>query len=153
MHSHRVTGAAATRLPPGCGRPVPLTETDAVLAINDAFYRAFVRGDFTAMDAIWSQRPSVACIHPGWSPLIGRSTVMESWRAILANPPPLRMSRPQIFALGDTAFVVCRELVGDSVLAATNVFVREEDGWKLVHHQAGPTPETAEAAPPHAQLH
>jgi hypothetical protein len=29
-------------------------------------------------------------------------------------------------------------MIGESLLAATNVFVREGGGWKLVHHQAGP---------------
>ena len=33
--------------------------------------------------------------------------------------------------------VACIHL-GDSVLAATNIFVRQADGWKLAHHQAGP---------------
>ena len=37
------------------------------------------------------------------------------------------------------ALVVCREVIGDTTLAATNVFVRERGDWRLVHHQAGPT--------------
>jgi hypothetical protein len=39
---------------------------------------------------------------------------------------------------GDTAIVLCRELVGGSPLIATNIFVREDEGWKLLHHQSGP---------------
>jgi len=34
--------------------------------------------------------------------------------------------------------VICRELVGGSPLAATNVFVREDGAWRLLHHQSGP---------------
>jgi hypothetical protein len=34
--------------------------------------------------------------------------------------------------------VICRELVAGSPLVATNVFVLEDEGWKLVHHQSGP---------------
>src|SRR3546814_17800766 len=39
---------------------------------------------------------------------------------------------------GEAAFVTCYEVIGDSLLAATNIFVLEDGGWKLVHHQAGP---------------
>jgi hypothetical protein len=36
--------------------------------------------------------------------------------------------------------VLCHEHVEQTALAATNVFVREGGGWKMVHHQAGPSP-------------
>jgi hypothetical protein len=28
----------------------------------------------------------VSCVHPGWPVLVGRQTVLESWRRILGNP-------------------------------------------------------------------
>jgi len=34
--------------------------------------------------------------------------------------------------------VTCGESVGNSLLAATNLFVRENGGWRLVHHHASP---------------
>jgi hypothetical protein len=34
--------------------------------------------------------------------------------------------------------VICYETMGDTVLVATNIFVREAGTWKLAHHQAGP---------------
>jgi hypothetical protein len=58
----------------------------SVLFANEAFYAAFAARDIEAMDELWSRRPNVTCIHPGWSPLIGRDSVMQSWRAILSNP-------------------------------------------------------------------
>ena len=58
----------------------------SVLFANDAFYAAFAGRDLEAMDELWSRRPNVTCIHPGWSPLIDRDSVMQSWRAILSNP-------------------------------------------------------------------
>jgi hypothetical protein len=93
-----------------------------------------------AMAALWADGERVSCIHPGWNVLAGRETVLESWRAILANP-----DQPRVVAGGATAtvvdgvaIVVCRELVGGSPLAATNVFVRQDGRWRLLHHQAGP---------------
>jgi ketosteroid isomerase-like protein len=119
-----------------------MSEHAAVLFANEAFYVAFAVCDFPAMDALWSRRPSVTCIHPGWSVLAGRDSVMESWRSILANPNAPRVGCRNAVAhvLGDTAYVVCYEAIDGSFLIATNVFVREDGGWKMVHHQAGATP-------------
>ena len=117
-------------------------ERDAVLFTNEAFYRAFADRDFAAMDALWSRRNPVACIHPGWSPIAGRDRVMASWRGILSNPqsPAVACRRAQVFMQGDGAFVVCFEQMEGAFLIATNYFRREADGWKMTHHQAGPVP-------------
>jgi hypothetical protein len=113
---------------------------DEVLAANEAFYRAFNQKDGDAMDALWSGREGVGCIHPGWNVLEGREAVVASWRSILANPeqPRIVVGGARVALLGDVAVVVCRELVAGSPLAATNIFVREGDAWLLLHHQSGP---------------
>jgi len=117
-------------------------ERDAVLFTNEAFYRAFADRDLAAMDGLWSRHGSVTCIHPGWSPIVGRDKVMASWRGILANPgsPAVACRRPQVFMQGDSAFVICFEEVDGAFLIATNYFLRESNGWKMTHHQAGPVP-------------
>ena len=111
-----------------------------VLAANDAFYAAFNRKDAEAMDAVWSRSPEAGCIHPGWNLIRGRGEVIESWASILGNPNQARIvvGGASVTVLGDVAIVVCRELVAGSPLAATNVFVREDGAWKLLHHQSGP---------------
>jgi hypothetical protein len=117
-------------------------EREAVLFANEAFYRAFADRDFAAMDGLWAREGTVACIHPGWAPLVGRSQVMASWRGILANPksPAIVCRRAQVFMQGRNAFVVCYEEFDGNFLVATNLFLREADGWKLIHHQSGPVP-------------
>lgn len=111
-------------------------EADIVSA-NEAFYAAFRDEDVTAMDALWSQTAPVACVHPGWPALIGRDQVMASWRAIIANgAPPIRCGAARVLMLGDVAHVICEERVGGGHLIATNVFVREAQGWAMVHHHA-----------------
>ena len=111
-----------------------------LLFANEAFYVAFQTKDVAAMEDLWARRVAVACTHPGWPSLSGREQVMQSWAAILGNPDTrgveMRGARAQRY--GDAAFVTCYEMIGESLLAATNVFVREDGGWKLVHHQAGP---------------
>ena len=114
-------------------------EEQSVLAANEAFYAAFARRDANAMDALWARRAPVACIHPGWQSLVGRDAVMASWRGIFSGPTPtITCSEPTVHLLGASAFVVCLEDIPDGRLIATNIFVREEDQWLLVHHQAGP---------------
>jgi len=77
--------------------------------------------------------------------------VIESLRRILSNPssPVIACSDVAVSIFGESALVICREGVEGqpAVLVATNVFVREDSAWRMVHHQAGPT---APAAPPPA---
>lgn len=118
------------------------TEAAAVLAANAAFYRAFAAADIEAMTGLWAEVAPVACIHPGWGLLSGRREVLESWRRIFANAPPdILCHGARAFLLDEAAYVVCFEIMSEGVLIATNVFVREAGGWRIVHHQAGPTSE------------
>lgn len=117
-------------------------DTAAVLFANDAFYLVFQTADYDQMDKIWSARDGVSCLHPGWPPLLGLRPVMESWSSILANPNQQAVTAHSavVHLHGESAIVVCYETVGQFTLVATNVFVREDGAWKLVHHQSGETP-------------
>lgn len=128
-------------------------DRQAVLFANEAFYAAFAGGDFTQMAALWGTdgidgRSVPTCIHPGWAPLMGREPVLESWRAILRSPPPVEMRNPTVFTpdgTGETALVICYEVIEGETLVASNLFVRAEDGWRIFHHQAGPCPSAPKA--------
>jgi ketosteroid isomerase-like protein len=111
-----------------------------VLAANQAFYDAFNSKDVEAMRRAWSRRDDLICIHPGWNVLQGRQPVLDSWRAILTNPDQARIlvRGAGVTMLGDVAVVICRELVAGSPLASTNLFVKEDNDWRLLHHQSGP---------------
>ena len=125
-----------------------MSDEPAVLFANDRFYAAFQSRDLEAMDQLWARRAAVACIHPGWPALSGRDDVMESWRGILGGQSPAVTCRnAEAFVAGESAFVTCYEVIGDGLLVATNLFVREDGEWRMVHHQAGPCnmpPETLE---------
>ena len=112
----------------------------AVLAANERFYAVFNARDMAGMDNAWAEDSEVVCIHPGWNILRGRQAVLESWAGILGNPGQPRIVTGGATAVvhGSMAVVTCRELVGGSPLAATNVFVLEEGEWRLVHHHSGP---------------
>lgn len=127
-----------------------MPELDAVLFANDAFYHAFAGGDVAAMESLWASRAPVCCIHPGWAAIHERDSVLESWRAVLSDPPDIRCVAPRPYCYGDAAFVVCFEEIGGDYLIATNYFVREDGRWKMTHHQAGPTRSTPPAEPRNA---
>jgi hypothetical protein len=82
----------------------------------------------------------VLCVHPGWTPLIGREAVLASWRDILGNPeaPSVACHDDTAFLYGEVAIVLCEEALPAGRLAATNVFAKEDGAWRLVHHQASP---------------
>jgi ketosteroid isomerase-like protein len=116
-----------------------MDDSDAVLAANLEFYRAFTTRDVDAMEALWAQRAPVACVHPGWPPLADRASVMESWRGILSNSesPRIVCYDERVFLYGETALVVCEEELDGGTLVASNWFVREDGAWRMAHHQAG----------------
>ena len=121
----------------------------AVLSLNSRFYQAFATRDFELMDEIWGLSEPIACIHPGWTALLGRNEVMASWKGILSNTkaPSIKCLSPKVHLLGPMAFVTCIELIGELALTATNVFRLEEGTWYLVHHHASPLPSYAKVVP------
>ena len=86
-----------------------MTDSDAVLAANLEFYRAFTARDLVAMEALWARQAPVGCIHPGWPALTDRDAVIDSWRGILGNPdaPRIACYDEQVLLYGDSALVVC----------------------------------------------
>jgi len=111
-----------------------------VLEANEAFYRAFNGRDTEAMERLWAVRHPVACIHPGWDILDGRDEVLRSWRGVLASggAPIVACTRAEARVLGEVAYVTCHEVLGRARLACTNLFVREDGAWRMVHHQSTP---------------
>jgi len=117
-------------------------EREAVLAANRAFYRAFSDRDYEAMDLLWAPNGAMVCLHPGQAPLLDRSEIMASWRAIMRHPeaPRVRCADEWVVGRSGLALVVCREILSNGQLMATNSFVRLSDGWHILGHHSGPVP-------------
>jgi hypothetical protein len=115
--------------------------TEAVLAANRSFYRAFRDRDMEVMERLWAETVDLVCVHPGWEALTRRKEVIESWRGILESPdsPPIRCQDESVRFVADTAIVVCIEMIGDRALVATNLFLNENGTWRLALHHATPT--------------
>ncbi|MSP47798.1 MAG: DUF4440 domain-containing protein [Alphaproteobacteria bacterium] len=116
-------------------------ETGPVLTANRAFYSAFRTRDVGAMERLWAEAVGLVCVHPGWEALTRRAEILESWRGILESPdtPPIRCRDESVRFVGETAVVVCTEMIGERALVATNIFVREDGTWRIALHHATPT--------------
>ncbi len=115
-------------------------DRDAVLAANRAFYEAFEACDLDAMSDVWEHSDRVACTHPGWSTLHGWAGIAASWFALFRNGQHLQfiVTNERVEVAGDAAWVTCDENVlgegASGTVAATNLFVRVEGGWRMVNH-------------------
>jgi ketosteroid isomerase-like protein len=121
-----------------------IEKEEAVLGANQIFYKAFNNKDFESMENLWSSNKDIAVIHPGWPPVLGQESVLSSWKGIFEGgmSPAVNCANISANILGNTAIVICTELLEEGELVATNIFVLEEDAWKMVHHQSGPLPPT-----------
>ncbi|MEJ7743896.1 MAG: nuclear transport factor 2 family protein [Nocardioidaceae bacterium] len=141
------------------GRPNEQSDLDEVLAVHADFYAAFEGADFDAMQAVWADDDGVVCVHPVAPPIRGRSDVMRSWLALMANAHYIQFFLTDVEAsvVGDIASVSCTENVlsaaadtpvgvfAGGIATATNVLRRTPDGWRLWIHHASPVISVADA--------
>jgi ketosteroid isomerase-like protein len=119
---------------------VDVSDLDAVIATNRSFYSAFEAGDIDLMSDVWEHSDRVSCVHPGWGRLAGWGAISASFFALFQNGSPLQfiLTDERAEVVGDTAWVnvdenILSAEVGGTV-AAINLFVRTDDGWRLVAH-------------------
>ncbi len=122
-----------------------MNDSEEALFCNDAFYQAFLSRDISAMNNTWAKNAALLCIHPGGQALTGREDVITSWQNIIAHNtcPRIMHKVDQITLYEGMVLITCYEWderQPDHFLLATNGFVREEGRYRMVFHQAGPTP-------------
>ncbi len=64
---------------------------------------------------------------------------MMSWELIFAKSAvhEIKCVNEVAYLTGDSAYVVCSEVFPEGQLIATNIFVFEDNEWRMIHHQAG----------------
>jgi ketosteroid isomerase-like protein len=118
--------------------------TAVVLAANQRFYDAHEARDFAAMAGVWEQSDRATCVHPGWQILRGWPAVGESWQRIMAGPGRNQfiLTNVAVAVAGDLAWVTLDENLVDGAstgtIAATNLFARHGDAWRLILHHGSP---------------
>jgi uncharacterized protein (TIGR02246 family) len=119
-----------------------------------AFYEAFEKGDLDAMMGVWADDDDIVCVHPGGPRLAGVEEVREAWRQIFAGNQTLRFRLRQQQTLNGMTLVVhsvyeqitvANEARARQPVIATNIYMRSENGWRMVVHHASPAPVASEA--------
>lgn len=126
-----------------------LTAEEAELA----FYSAFEAGDIELMNSLMAD-DNVSCIHPNALPIIGRIAVLDSWQKILSS-----LAEPAFYPevlhrivegdeVGNTAIHLVAERIAanhqmdteKSLVIATNVYIKQKNGWRMVMHHSSLPP-------------
>ena len=118
-------------------------------ACERAFYAAFEACDLKAMMAVWAEHAPLLCVHPGGSPLTARAAVEESWRRIFLGGARVRITLSDLREVAGED--VCVRYVHENIrhgpdlgtialVLASNVYVREQGGWRMCSHHASPAP-------------
>jgi ketosteroid isomerase-like protein len=125
-----------------------MSDIQAIIAANQAFYRAFEKKDIAAMSAVWSQGSGSICIHPGRPALKGWQSIRASWEQIFQNTTYMEIEIEFVVTetSGNLAYAVLHENILQVVRGrrleaqtiATNVFELMSQEWYLVHHHGSP---------------
>jgi uncharacterized protein (TIGR02246 family) len=138
----------------------PRTRAAPLLASPDdieaQFYDAMQQGDLERMMAVWADDDEIACVHPGGSRVTGPAAIRASLAAIFANGgvpvEPEQVRRMQTLSCA-VHHLVERVIVPGPTgprpawVLATNVYVKTEEGWRMVVHHASPAVLDEPAAP------
>jgi ketosteroid isomerase-like protein len=135
-----------------------MSDREAVLEANRAFYKAFESLDADEMEQVWLQAPHIICIHPGWRRLSGWGPIMESWERIFDSTFEMKFELldAEVMMHGDVAIVVVEEGltqrgydgVARSKVLATNIFEKVGQRWYMVLHHGSPVGMAADEEPP-----
>jgi len=110
--------------------------------VEAAFYAAFRRCDVESMMALWPEEDAF-CAHPSSKPSLGFEAVKQSWERIFtgAEPPSIRTELLHSVTGTDMAVHIVEEHIGlpeepthSAVVLATNIYRRDEHGWRMVSH-------------------
>ncbi len=122
--------------------------------VEAAFYEAFEKGDLDAMMSVWADDDDIVCVHPGGQRLAGTEQIREAWRQIFAGGQALQFRLREQRAMNGMTLVVHSvyeqinaggEARARQPVIATNVYMRTENGWRMIVHHASPAPAALES--------
>lgn len=129
---------------------MPNTNTflQSVEDTEHAYYDAIGRADIEALMALWADEDNIVCIHPGAPRLVGRASIRASYESIFERggvhirPMQIHANAGEQTAVRNLIEEVQRSGTqrADIHILATNVYVKTENGWRLVTHHASVVP-------------
>ncbi|MBI4459319.1 MAG: nuclear transport factor 2 family protein [Acidobacteria bacterium] len=125
-------------------------EEEQILEANQSFYSAFQNLSLEQMESVWLQEDWVQCVHPGWDGLKGWEAIRESWQQIFESTQFIRIvvTVQSVRSQNSIAWVSCTEKISSAsagrfdsdYLQTTNIFLRQNGSWRLVHHHSSHRP-------------
>jgi uncharacterized protein (TIGR02246 family) len=115
--------------------------------LEQQFYEALQQGDLERMMAVWADDVDVHCVHPGGARMSGFAEVRAGFEAIFGqgtvdvHPHSVRRIATEGAAVHhvlERINVTTEQGPRSAWVFATNVYLRTEQGWKLVCHHASP---------------
>jgi uncharacterized protein (TIGR02246 family) len=118
-----------------------------------AFYEALESADVEAMMEVWAEDEEIVCVHPGGPRLAGYDQVRASWAQMFGSGQKLKVHLDNQVVLAGMMLSI--HSVHENILlpgetrprppvAATNVYLRTGNGWRLLLHHASPVPQQAQ---------
>jgi ketosteroid isomerase-like protein len=131
---------------------------DEVRQASEQFYAALNRtldGDSSPMEEIWSHSSDVSGMHPFGGRMLGWEEVRDSWEQAAQAFSGGQVALDEIAVVPiseDAAYTLGTEhgqaSIGEETVGidwrVTNIYRRESDGWKIVHHHTDFSQEVAE---------
>jgi uncharacterized protein (TIGR02246 family) len=131
--------------------PRPKAQTAALMAspddIETQFYEALQSADITKLMAAWSDDDDIVCVLPGGPRVVGPRAIRASFEAVFANGGiPVRLEKVRRLQHPTAAVhhllvrvdVVTDEGTQTAWVIVTNVYLKTDQGWRLVAHHASP---------------
>ena len=126
------------------------TDKELILDVNSRFYKALGTRDLELMGTVFVHDERAGCTHPGWVMLEGWEAIRQSWENVFDPEDQLdiKLHNVTVDIEGDAAWVSCiqeltyikREPIMTNVSVSTNIFEKNESGWRMIIHQASPVP-------------
>jgi ketosteroid isomerase-like protein len=132
---------------------------EEVRQASEQFYAALNRtldGDSSQMEQVWSHGSDVSAIHPFGGRMLGWEEVGASWEqaAQAFSGGQVALNEMVVVPISeDAAYTLGTEhgqaSIGEQTVGidwrVTNIYRREADGWKIVHHHTDFSSEVAQA--------
>jgi uncharacterized protein (TIGR02246 family) len=126
------------------------TDKELILDVNSRFYKALGTRDLELMGTVFVHDERAGCTHPGWVMLEGWEAIRQSWENVFDPEDQLdiKLHNVTVDIEGDAAWVSCiqeltyikRDPIMMNVSVSTNIFEKNESGWRMIIHQASPVP-------------
>lgn len=115
--------------------------------IEAQFYEALQQANLDRLMAVWADDDEIACVHPGGPRLVGPAAIRASFEAIFSNGsiPVTPRQVHRLHTIGAAVHHLAEHITINTAdgtrsawVLATNVYLKTEQGWRLVVHHASP---------------